>query len=426
MSRRLDRVRTASMRVALISTAITAVAFAVIAVVVVLYVNQTLTSQVDTRLMSALNSVESGQIHSLPLGGLRDPAGPRFGPRLLVWIQEPSGLVEATDPTANLPTSFQSITSARSVAIQGTEVRIAGSAVSGGYVVVGQTMDSVSQARSTIVVAELIVGAALLVVIFFGALAVGRRVGAPIELARQRQMEFTADASHELRTPLSVIEAQTSLALAQDRDPAWYQQAFQRIGGESQRIRRLVEDLLWLARVDGPGNEAHPEPVDVGLLATQAVDRFTSVAEARGQQLAVVVSDQSPVISASSEWLDRLLGVLLDNACKYAPEQGRVTVGVTADGNRVRLVVEDSGPGIPSDERHRIFDRFHRASDLPGAGLGLAIADAVVRLTHGRWEIGSSVQLGGASLAVSWPRALGGGREPAARPAPVQQAAQAP
>ncbi|HEY4869405.1 MAG TPA: histidine kinase dimerization/phospho-acceptor domain-containing protein, partial [Candidatus Dormibacteraeota bacterium] len=277
MSRRLDRVRTASMRVALISTAITAVAFAVIAVVVVLYVNQTLTSQVDTRLMSALNSVESGQIHSLPLGGLRDPAGPRFGPRLLVWIQEPSGLVEATDPTANLPTSFQSITSARSVAIQGTEVRIAGSAVSGGYVVVGQTMDSVSQARSTIVVAELIVGAALLVVIFFGALAVGRRVGAPIELARQRQMEFTADASHELRTPLSVIEAQTSLALAQDRDPAWYQQAFQRIGGESQRIRRLVEDLLWLARVDAPGSEAHPEPVDVGLLATQAVDRFTSV-----------------------------------------------------------------------------------------------------------------------------------------------------
>ena len=131
--------------------------------------------------------------------------------------------------------------------------------------------------------------------------------------------------------------------------------------------------------------------------------------------MTVAISDQPPVINASSEWLDRLLGVLLDNACKYAPEQGRITVGVAAERNRVRLVVEDSGPGIPSHEQHRIFDRFHRASDVPGAGLGLAIADAVVRLTHGRWEIGGSAQLGGASMAVSWAQVLGGRREPAAR-----------
>ena len=428
MSRRLDRVRTASMRVALTGTAITAVAFAVIAVVVVFYVNQTLTSQVDNRLQSSLSSIQSNvaALRQIPLNGLQDPGGSLYGPRLLGWVVLPDGSVRGSDPTADLPTSVENVTSPRSVVIQGTEVRVAGAAINGGYVIVGQTLASVSQARSTVIVAELIVGAALLVVVFFGALAVGRRVGAPIELARQRQLEFTADASHELRTPLSVIEAQTSLALAQDREPAWYQQAFQRVGGESKRIRRLVEDLLWLARVDAPGSEAHPEPVDVGLLATQAVDRFTSVAEARRQQLTVVVSDPSPVISASSEWLDRLLGVLLDNACKYAPEQGRITVGVAAEGNRVRLVVEDSGPGIPSHERHRIFDRFHRASELPGAGLGLAIADAVVRLTHGRWEIGSSAQFGGASMAVSWARVLGGGREPATRPAPIQQAAPAP
>lgn len=420
MSSRLERVRSASLRVALISTAITAVAFAVVSLIVVMYVTTALTSQIDNRLTASLQSIESGTGLSAPCGRVSDPSGTRFGPRLLVWAWDPLNGLASCDGTP-LPVSMQSITGPSTLTIQGTEMRVTGAAIGDEYVVLGQTLAQVSQVRSTIIVAELIVGGALLVLVFFGALAVGSRVGAPIELARQRQMEFTADASHELRTPLSVIEAQTSLALGQVRDPEWYRQAFTRIGGESQRIRRLVEDLLWLARADSPGLEAHPEPVDVGVLATQAVDRFASVAESRRLRLSLNVADRSPVISGSSEWLDRLLGVLLDNACKYSPEDGRVAVSVAADGNRVRLAVEDSGPGIPAHEQPRIFDRFHRASDLPGAGLGLAIADAVVRVTHGRWDIGTSATLGGASMAVSWPRTLGGARQPLPRPASVSQ-----
>ncbi len=118
------------------------------------------------------------------------------------------------------------------------------------------------------------------------------------------------------------------------------------------------------------------------------------------------------VVMGSSEWLDRLLGVLLDNGFKYAPPGGVVSVSVGVDGNRVRLVVEDSGPGIPDDERPKIFDRFHRADGQGGygSGLGLAIADAVVRHTHGRWEVNTS-SLGGARMAVSWPRVLSGSRD---------------
>jgi signal transduction histidine kinase len=83
-----------------------------------------------------------------------------------------------------------------------------------------------------------------------------------------------------------------------------------------------------------------------------------------------------------------------------------VIVGVTAEGTRVRLTVDDSGPGIPEAERGRIFDRFHRATDQPGgSGLGLAIADAIVRATGGRWHIGTSPS-GGASISVSWPRTV--------------------
>ena len=88
-------------------------------------------------------------------------------------------------------------------------------------------------------------------------------------------------------------------------------------------------------------------------------------------------------------------------------------VSVGADGNRVRLIVEDSGPGIPEDERSKIFNRFHRAIDQGyGSGLGLAIADAVVRHTHGRWEVSTS-PLGGARMAVSWSRALTGSKDQA-------------
>jgi signal transduction histidine kinase len=272
--------------------------------------------------------------------------------------------------------------------------------------------------------------------VFLGAMAIGRRVAAPIEEARRRQMEFTADASHELRTPLSVIEATTTLALSRDRDTRWYRLAFQRIHVESDRIRRLVEDLLWLARLDATREQSNAEPVDVGVLAEQAVDRFRTRAEARDLSLSLDVAGEGVVITTPPEWLDRLLGVLLDNACKYSAVGGTVVVRVAQEGGRgalphgargrgalphgasgrVRLLVDDSGPGIPAEERPRIFDRFHRATDgAGGAGLGLAIADAIVRATGGRWDVGTSEQ-GGARMSVTWTRTLTGPRGGAPEP----------
>jgi two-component system OmpR family sensor kinase len=138
------------------------------------------------------------------------------------------------------------------------------------------------------------------------------------------------------------------------------------------------------------------------------------VAEARGQKLTVdaAAGPEGAIVTAPPDWLDRLLGVLLDNACKYSPEGGAITVSVAGEGRRVRLTVDDSGPGIPAEERGRVFDRFHRATDAPGgAGLGLAIADAIVRATGGRWTIGTS-PAGGASVSASWPRSVSGHREP--------------
>jgi signal transduction histidine kinase len=417
-TQRLHRVRRESMRVALIATAIVAAVYVAISAVVVVLADRSFSGEIDSRLSTALSRAKTPAYH-LRTGVFPEiPVGPRFGAPLLTWLQLPDGtVVTAASTTAPLPVDPRSITSPRTLSIGGTDVRVNGSAVQQGYVVVGQTLDSVASARDNVLRAELFVGPVLLAAVFLGALTIGRRVAAPIELARQRQMEFTADASHELRTPLSVIEAQTNLALRQEHDADWNRTAFSRIDTESKRIRRLVEDLLWLARFDA--TKAHPnaEHVDVGVLAAQAVDRFAGVAEARHLALRAHNQPGTLVVHAPPEWLDRLLGVLLDNACKYAPEQGSVDVAVRAEGGRIRLSVEDSGPGIPAEERTRIFDRFHRATDRPGgAGLGLAIADAVVRATGGRWEIGES-PAGGASMSVSWPRALSGPREPVIRAA---------
>ena len=233
---------------------------------------------------------------------------------------------------------------------------------------------------------------------FLGSLVVGLRALAPVEQSRRRQLEFTADASHELRTPLSVIRAEADVALASPRDADGYRDALTRIQGESQRLRQLVEDMLWLARFDSspppPGNE----PVDLATLAQACADRFRAV----GPAISADIAAEPALISAPPEWIDRLAGVLVDNACRHAGPGGRVQIGVRAQGSRVSLVVEDNGPGIPEADRPRLFDRFHRVTERgTGAGLGLAIGDSIVGSTGGRWHVGDS-PLGGALMSVSW------------------------
>src|SRR5437868_10292810 len=409
---RVDLVRAGAQRVALAATGIVAALYVLIAVAVVLIVSHNLTSNVDGTLSRWLTSKAADRqtvTRGFP-GPNRGPGGPRLGDApVLWWMWHPDGNFSDSSTEAQsvkLPVPPTSITSAQTITVSGVDFRVEGGHVGDDWAVVAQSLTSVEQARSNLIQAELLIGPVLLLVVFLGALAIGRRVASPIEQARQRQMDFTANASHELRTPLAVIQAQTSLALASPRNTDWYQRAFTRVNQESQRMRRLVDDLLWLARFEAMPHSDRSEPVDVGVMAQQAVDRFAAVAEARHQRITVRVSVDSHVIAASPEWLDHLVGVLLDNACKYTPEQGAIEVRVAAEGNRIKQVVDASGPGIPCDQRGATFDRLQRATDQPGgAGLGLAIADAVVRATNGRWEVGAS-PAGGASMAVTWPRLL--------------------
>jgi signal transduction histidine kinase len=278
--------------------------------------------------------------------------------------------------------------------------------------VIGQSRASIDEGFGRMLLIEAMAIVVLSVLVFFGALVVGGQVARPIEAARQRQLAFTADASHELRTPVAVIEAETDLALSRTRKVAEYRDSLVRVKNESRRLAHMVDSLMWLARFDAAPQMPEFQPIDLQAIAAAAVERFTQMAAKK--KISLTVSDpsgQSPIIAAPPEWIERLLGVLIDNACRYTPEGGRVQIAATAQGLSATLVVEDSGPGIPADERTQIFQRFHRALGVSkgtdGAGLGLAIADAVVKSTKGSWEVSES-SLGGALVAVSWNRPADG------------------
>jgi signal transduction histidine kinase len=273
--------------------------------------------------------------------------------------------------------------------------------------VAGETVGRVSDARGELLIAEVVLGALLLLVTFAGSFVVGLRASAPIEQVRRRQAEFTADASHELRTPLSVIEAETDLALARPRDADEYRDTLQRIASESHRLRAIVDDLLWLARADGGDpHRSTTVVVDVGAVVSSAADRFRAVADADSIALTTRIGTPgSARVTGDPDGIDRLVTVLLDNACKYAGEGGAIDVSTGTTGGRVTLTVDDSGPGIPAEHRDLVFDRFHRAERGPGGtGLGLAIADAVVDATDGAWSVSTS-PLGGARFEVTWRQA---------------------
>ena len=330
-------------------------------------------------------------------------------PPVYVWEVKAGAVVATTVDAPALPHTIVAGSQAahRDASIDGRAFRFEHvQRVDGSTVYVAESLVQEHHVRSLLVMAALAVSPILLVGVFASAFVIGRSASKPVERARIRQLEFTADASHELRTPLTVIEAEVGLALVTNRSASGYRDALQRVSGETHRLRKIVEDMLWLARFDSEPPTPKSELVDVTTVAQQCADRFEPVVKSRNILLEIDVASETPaLVAAPPEWLDRLIGVLLDNATRYAKSPGRVVVGVDSSAGQVALSISDDGPGIPVAERHRLFDRFRRIDDNggEGAGLGLAIADAVVRSTQGRWIVDESA-LGGARMTVIWPR----------------------
>ena len=390
-------------RVAAVTTGVIAVVYVVVVLVLDVLVGHRLTGDIDQRLTERLSDARH---QSLPLRAEagRDDRDPNEAP-VLLWTAPSAGPTVAVTPNApSLPRGAWSTSHPTTANLGSGTFRLAATPLNGQWVVAGQSLSQATHVRGVLIASEILVGPVLLAALYFGSLAIGLKASEPVERARRRQLEFTADASHELRTPLSVIEAEVGLALSNQRDASYYRGSLERIAGEGKRLRRIVDDLLWLARFDSEPPPPGDEPVDLLTIAQDCAARFDAVATTRELRLSVEHRGTTPAsIKAPPDWIDRLLGALIDNACRYSRIGGAVRVVVGQSGARAFCAVEDSGPGIPPDERALLFDRFHRATDQPGgAGLGLAIADSVVRSTGGRWSIGDA-PTGGARMQVSWP-----------------------
>jgi signal transduction histidine kinase len=402
---RADRIRAS--KVAVVATTIGMGSYVLIALIFNVTLINHLTSQVDVRVAQKLNlAVKNGgqREGSVPggdasdRGDLDDDSAPVF-----VWKVAPGGA--STEVSVGAPRLATRTWVAGDTTLQiGTSTfAVRAESFESGWLVAGESLSDVERIRDSLVNAELIFGAALLLLMYGASFVVGIRALSPVARAQRRQREFTADASHELRTPLSVIQAEVSIALSKERDAQSYRSALERIGGEGDRLQRIVEDLLWLARSDGQEQPPSEEIADLESIARTCTERFQVVVQAVHLRLDFMkLGDEDALVRAPSESLDRLVGVLVDNAVKFAGEAGRVEVIVATHGNSVTLEIDDSGPGIEPGERELIFDRFHRTSSRAGGtGLGLAIADSIIRATQAHCSIGTAA-IGGAKFEVTW------------------------
>jgi len=217
-----------------------------------------------------------------------------------------------------------------------------------------------------------------------------------------QQQRFVADASHQLRTPLAGLKTQAELAL-RETDMEKIRYALQQIQTSSGRLSHLISQLLMLARVEPEsGSSPTMKPLALEALARATTADWVSIALAKSIDLGFEAPPQTVTILGDAVLLGELLGNLLDNAIRYAPHGGKVTVTVHEENSRPLLTVEDNGPGIPEAEREQVFERFHRilGSGEEGCGLGLAIVreiaqrhDADVTLSSGEMGKGTCVSV---------------------------------
>ena len=208
----------------------------------------------------------------------------------------------------------------------------------------------------------------------------------PVTEALRVQKQFTADASHELRTPVSIVRATAEVALSRDhRDESEYREALAIVGGQAKRLGHLVEDLLVLARADAGGYPLRPVDLYLDEVVAECRRAVGILAAERG---VTIRAGQSPEIPfrGDENLLRQLVLNVLQNAVQHTPTGGAVDIDLRRDAGAVTVRVSDSGPGIPAQDQHRIFDRFVQLDPSrrgQGTGLGLPIARWIAEAHHG-------------------------------------------
>ncbi|QIN82626.1 hypothetical protein GBA63_08205 [Rubrobacter tropicus] len=232
--------------------------------------------------------------------------------------------------------------------------------------------------------------------------------------AAEARADFLADVSHELRTPLTVLRSNAEFGLAIDKDWA-HRDVLEEVVKESVHMSRMVEDLLFLARSDTSSPPMETRPVSVPLFVADLAGRSEVLAREHGSRFETGLEGEGEIRIDPSR-MEQAVLALVDNAAKYGPVGGLVSLTSSTDGGELRIEVADEGPGIPREELERIFERFHRVGGTRsrragGSGLGLSIAKSIVELHGGRIEA-QAPPGGGTRMTVCLPL------DHAAKPAP--------
>ena len=222
-----------------------------------------------------------------------------------------------------------------------------------------------------------------------------------LSTALDAKRNFVADASHQLRTPIAALQAEAEMAL-RSPDPSEY---LEKIVTGTRRVTHLAHQLLTLSRLE-PQQILTPIPVDLAELTRDAADRWMPLAMQRSIDLGFELS--AAQVMGDPVWLEELANNLIDNALRYTPVGGVVTVRCSSTANQISWEVEDSGPGISNEGQERIFERFYRldTTGVDGCGLGLAIVREIAHNHKASIAIEKGPNLGGALFRVTFPPKL--------------------
>jgi two-component system OmpR family sensor kinase len=443
------------LRLALFGAAVVALALVLFGVLVYTLLASSVTNNQDTQLRArARQAASATNIAGLSPQPLIAAADLRSSTDVYVEVLDPNGIPLYATATLDgapppVPGGLLTQASAHNGAFAtegesrtGTQLRLYAQPVAGGYVIAGQStrvpasnlsgvvvfliISAVPALLAALIASWLVAGRALrplrLVAStaddiagtrdFSRRLAVGRRgdevallsaafnrMLAALQDTLDAQRRFVADASHELRTPLATIQGNAGLlAVGPNVDEKVRRSAAADIVGESERMARLTDRLLTLARADS-GLDLQLAPVRLAPLAEEVVRQAATVHP--GLMLTTDLSDLA--VSGDEDALRQLLWILLDNAGRHA--RSKISVAVHQEDAWARLVVADDGPGVPPDERERIFERFYKADPSRrdgGAGLGLAIARWIADQHAGRIIVADGPD-GGAGFFVDLP-----------------------